>query len=295
MLSLYSSCNRKWAFKYVKGWKVPSQEHGALHFGSVIHEAQAAMYATRSKQAALDMIVKMCPIPDSAAYKYEDCVKFRNKVDRSFEKWYTDLGENDLLNNSILAVEQELPLTLPNGYKMSVRVDRILRDPEADEIFINDTKTTGWSLEKTLEKYLRHDQPRLYIAAVRENFPEWSAPLSGWRTDVVYAKAAPRSPGGFSLRTQRSDIVSFSDAEIDDCLLSYAGVVDDIASKLRYVNEEPLRSLFPANYGHCDAYNRLCEDKDVCPYIDSQEEPPANLELDPWLEAGTVLDSFKEV
>jgi len=294
-LSLYRNCNRKWAFKYIKGWKKPAALYSPLHFGSVIHEAQAAMYLTRSKQAALDLIKDMCPVPQADALAYEDRRNFRNKVDISFEKWYTVLGENDLQNMSILFVEKEVPLTLPNGFKMTVRVDRILRDPETNETFINDTKTTGWSIEGTLEKYLRHDQPRLYIAAVRENFPELVDSLSGWRTDVLFSRRAPRQPSGFNTDAIRSDIVSFTDEEIQDCLLSYAGVADDIASKLDHLGKEPLASLFPANYDRCDDYNKQCEYCPGCVDIDRQAEPPANLELDPWLERGTVLNLFKEV
>ena len=294
-LSLYSSCNRKWAIKYVKGFKVPTDLHGPLHFGSVIHEVQAVLYGTRSLEASKDKLIEMCPVPASDALAYEDRMEFRKKVEMAFDKWYKVLGENDLKNMSILFVEKEIPLTLPNGFKMTVRVDRILRDPETGETFINDTKTTGWSLEGTLEKYLRHDQPRLYIAAVRENYPELVDSLSGWRTDVLYCKKAPRSPGGYNTRAVRSSIVSFTDEEIQDTLMSYAGIVDDIAGKLKYVNEEPFSSLFPANYGHCDAFNRRCEYSDICIQAGHIEEPPANLEIDPWLAEGTVLDLFKEV
>lgn len=292
MLSLYSACNRKWAFKYLRGWKVPGDLYGPLAYGHAIHEAQAAMYATRSVKAAHDMINKLAPWKD---HKDEMKRLFRKKLDIGFEKWYTEIGENDLKNLSIILVEKELPLRLPNGYTMTVRVDRILRDPSNNEIFINDTKTTGWSFDGTQSKYMIHDQPRLYIAAVRQNYPEWTEALTGWRTDLIYIKRASRSPGGFSCRVGRSDVISFTDAEIEDTLISYAGLTDDIAGKLQATETEPLASLFPANYGNCDAYNRICEYHSICPMIDRQEEPPADLELDSWLADGIVLNSFKEL
>ena len=90
MLSLYSSCNRKWAIKYVKGWKPREESYGALNFGSVIHEAQASFYANRSKEAGLEMIKRLCPPLSDGNINYEKQKEFRKKVDLSFEKWYTN-------------------------------------------------------------------------------------------------------------------------------------------------------------------------------------------------------------
>lgn len=294
-LSLYQSCNRKWAIKYTKGWKVPTELYSPLHFGSVIHEVQAVFYEEKSYEKAKAKIKELCILPKEDALAYEDRKDFRNKVDTAFEKWYTTLGCNDLEYMEILFVEEEMPLILPNGYRMTIRVDRVLRDIETGEIFINDTKSTGWSLEGTLEKYLRHDQPRLYIAAFRQNYPELADALSGWRTDVLFCKKAARQPSGFSTRVVRSTIVSFTNEEIEDTLLSYAGVTDDIAGKIPFLGKEPLASLFPGNYANCDAFNRRCEYAAVCAGVDRISEPPANLEIDPWLAEKTVLNLFKEV
>lgn len=289
-LSLYANCNRKWAFKYLKGWKVPEERYSPLHFGSTIHEMQEAFYSgadgpLRSAFARMD---ELLPTKNAT----ENLLNFRDKVDKTFRKWYSELGQKDIEAHEVFWVERELPLTLPNGYEMTVRLDRAIR--EADSFYINDSKTTGWSLDGTLANYMLHDQPRLYIAAVRQNFPEMLDDFVGWRTDGIFCKRAPRSPGGYNIKIRRSPSVSFTDLQIQDVLMSYAGLVDDIKGKVPYVDKEPYASLFPANYGHCQAYNRNCEYIDICPFVDTQDEPPANLEIDPWLAAGTVLDSFKE-
>lgn len=291
-LSLYSSCNRKWAIKYVKGWRTPQEKYSPLHFGSVIHEMQEAFYKAKSAHLghALARLNALCP-PQGAT---ENMKTFRDKVDKTFRKWYDELGQYDLVERKILSIEEELPLTLPNGYEMTVRLDRAMEEASDGEIFVDDTKTTGWSLDGAISQYMMHDQPRLYILAVRQNKPEWLEKFSGWRTTGIYCKKAPRSPGGYNIKIRRSPPVMFTEDQLNDTMMSYAGLVDDIKGKIPYVGTEPMASLFPANYGHCDAYNRVCEYMDVCPIIDKQDEPPANLEIDPWLAAGTVLDSFKE-
>lgn len=290
-LSLYANCNRKWAFKYLKGWKVPEERYSPLHFGSTIHEMQEAFYKAEDNHMLSANRRKDQLLPPMNAT--DNLVIFRDKVDKTFRKWYDELGQKDIEEKTPMLVEQEMELTLPNGYVMTIRIDRAIQEPDG-EIYINDSKTTGWSLDATLEKYMRHDQPKLYTAGFRQNYPELLDDFSGWRTDGIFSKKAPRSPGGYNIKIRRSPSVTFTEAEIDDVLMSYAGIVDDIMGKVPYVGQEPYRSLFPGNYGHCDAFNRRCEYSQICPFIDTQDEPPADLEIDPWLAAGTVLDSFKE-
>ena len=291
-LSLYTACNRKWAFKYLRGWRVPEELYSPLHFGSVVHECQGAFYSAKTNhlRAARKRLDELCP-PTGGT---ENMEIFRDKVDKTLGKWYTQIGEQDLQDFNILMVEEELPLTLPNGYQMTVRVDRVMENREDGEIFVDDTKTTGSSLDKAIGQYMMHDQPRLYILAIRENKPEWTEHFTGWRTTGIFCRKAPRSPGGYNIQMRRSPPVSFTEDQLNDTLLSYAGIVDDIEGKLQYVGTEPLASLFPANYSNCNSYGRICEYFDMCPLVDRQDEPPANLEVDPWLAEGTVLKSFKK-
>jgi hypothetical protein len=292
MLSLYSACNRRWAFKYLKGFMVPTDNYSPLHFGSVIHEVQEAFYRNPETpmKAARKRLDELCPPIDSS----ENMENFRDKVDKTLKVWYDTVGQEDIEKRNILAIEEEMPLTLPNGYKMTVRVDRVLQNKDDGEVFVDDTKTTGWSLDCALRQYMMLEQPRLYIQAIRQNKPEWLEAFSGWRTTGVYAKKAVRSPGGYSIKVRRSPPVMFTEDQLTDVLVSYAGIVDDIQSKLSYLKDDSTASLFPANFGNCNAYNRVCPYYDFCANIDRIEVPPANLEVDPWLASGKVLDSFKE-
>lgn len=283
------TCPRKWAFKYVRGFKgLDEAEH--LVFGSAVHESQAEYYLNDfSYDEMLDKASSF--LQDKGGQWYE---KLKEKVNVALDAWYEDIGQHDAENMEVLECEAEDSVLLPNGFRMSVRRDRVLRDKRTGEIFINDTKTTGWSLDGTIRNYMLSDQPILYIASIKQNKPEWFESLSGWRTDAIYVR---KLKSGWKTQCRRSDVSTFTSEEIDDCLNSYASITSDIAYKLQCTLEdkEPVGIHFPCHYSGCLAYNRECEYKAICTEVNNMTVPPSNFEVDSWLEKGTVLDGFKDL
>ena len=284
MLSLYKTCPRRWAFKYLKGFK-SKDSTDALNLGSAIHETQALYY--------LGMDLDACLI-ELRAFLGENTHLFPKALEM-FKAWEKELGQYDRKNCTVLAVEEEAELKLPNGYKMSVRWDRVLLDNKTKEVFISDTKTTGGSASRTLQLYSYSDQPKLYIAAVLQNKPFWLKQFTGWRTDVIYGREL--KSGRVNTEVIRSAIVSYSETDIEDTLLSYADLTSEIASALLDIEagNATIQERFRSQNENCFNYNRLCPYHSFCSEIDSMEEPPANFELDPWISSKIVLDSFKEI
>lgn len=290
MIALYQSCPRAWAFKYVKGFKdktVP--EH--LILGSGIHEAHEVFYESGFSRNAM--------MGRAEEFFNEHDPLLLNKALVMLEIWFQKVGINDLSMSKVLGVEQEVYLTLPNGFVMSCRMDRLLQDKRSGEVFICDTKTTGWSLEKTLRNYTYHSQPQLYFMAARETLPGITENCRGWRTDGIYAKA--RISGGvptgdWYTDATRSETVVFHEKLLEDTKNSYAVVTDNIAYSVTSSDEgEPLSLCFPKNNEHCLAYNRVCPFYSICHQIDELDGVPANFELDPWLESGEVLNNFRNL
>ena len=101
--------------------------------------------------------------------------------------------------------------------------------------------------------------------------------------------------GNINTEVIRSEIVTFTDEEIEDALIGYATLVDDLAYKLMNVqNGESISSNFIPSNDACLDYGRLCPYYHVCHQIDKLDVPPANMEVDPWVAEGKVLDTFKE-
>lgn len=183
---------------------------------------------------------------------------------------------------------------------MTGRLDRLLRDKKIDEIFIDDTKSTGWNLNATLRNYTYHDQPKLYYAGFLDTYPEYAEKCKGWRTDGVYVRekmSKGSGTGEFFGEAERSSIVTFKTGQIEDIRNSYASFIDDMAYKLSLVEKGGERPsvAFPACGSHCLAYNKPCEFYAYCHNVDKNPTIPGNFEKDNWVDDGTVLDQFRKL
>ena len=287
MLNLYKQCPRKWAFKYIKGFQ-PQGKQDPLTLGSSIHEAQALFYNGAT----------LAEVTNFLGDFLEDSPHLLRKAHAMFMAWYDIIGIHDKDNMIPLAVEVEAPLKLHNGYTMTVRWDRVLLERNGGEIFINDTKTTGGSLLKTIQNYNYSDQPKLYIASVLQSQPEWLKQFRGWRTDCIrgFESKGKYTTGNITTEVKRSEIVSFTPEEIEDTLIGYSVLTDDIKFKVQSVIEggEPIRAHFYDTSDFCLSFGRVCPFKTICHQIDHIEEPPANMEIDPWVKKGTVINTFLE-
>lgn len=290
MISLYIDCPRRWAWKYLRGFKsIMTPEY--LIFGSCIHEAQEVYYLTWDIDAAIERALEFL---STAVMPDEWRIPITEKVAFTLATWYEEIGRFDSEEMEVLAVEREVNLSLPNNFSMSMRWDRVLRDKEADEIFVSDTKTTGWSYTGTVQNYMVSAQPFLYVLSAFENEPDWRANLSGWRTDCLYVR--PLKRGGYSHEFGRSEVTRPAVQVMEDCRNSFASYTSSIKWALDGVAEgDPISVNFPRNFGNCVSFGKKCPFIPICHRIDNMDMPPEGMEIDSWLEERVVLDSFKEV
>ncbi len=290
-LKLFQLCRRKWAFKYLLGFK-PQEQTSALDLGSAIHEAQELFYKGAS---FTETIAKGRDILLAHGYEKDSDEMKRMKV--SLTVWCQQYGTEDRKLGSVKEVEKEYKLELPNGYIMTIRVDSLMETP--DGIWIRDTKTTKKGASAALRQYMYSPQPVLYYAALRQNLPPSDRErLLGWRTDVISSKVLV---AGAKAEAIRSPLIQPSEQRIADVLLGYADLTDQIADSLDRYEEgvEDLRSIFPVNYSGCLDYFRECGYYTLCPhfkdYFDGKKEPPSNITIDPWLDERTVLKTFDNI
>lgn len=289
VMSLYQDCPRKWYFRYKLGWRVKAITD-PLALGSAIHEAQEAFYLNN--------------------FDYDKCVArgkeiirelnpmLENKLISALYIWWTYIGRYEHERVKVLLVEEPITIKLPNGFNMTGRLDRLLQDVEYEDIFIDDTKSTGWDLVKTLRNYTYHDQPKLYFAGFQDTFPDLAKDCKGWRTDGIYVRERLQrgeGTGEYYGSAERSTIVSFLDGQIEDIRNSYASYIDDMAYKLSAVEvggEKPSIN-FPGCSSHCLAYNKVCEYYNYCHKVDQEQSMPHLFTYDEWVDDGTVLNQFR--
>lgn len=291
VMSLYQECPRKWYFRYVLGWRTNTLTD-PLAMGSAVHEAQEVFYENnfdygKCIDRGLEVINDLNPL-------------LKDKVASALHIWNGFIGRFEREKVEVMMVEEPITINLPNGFNMTGRLDRLLKDKETEEIFIDDTKTTGWDLTKTLRNYTYHDQPKLYYAGFQDTFPDLAKDCHGWRTDGIYVRerlSKGQGTGEYYGHAERSTLVSFLDGQIEDIKNSYASYIDDMAYKLASVEkagEAPSLS-FPGCGGHCLAYNKICEYYPYCHKVDKSPTMPHNYTLDPWIADGTVLDQFRKL
>lgn len=246
MLKTYMGCPRRWYIKYGLGWKPKdSDQSPALTLGSAIHDT-IEVYLNEGKDVSI-----------LEADKIKDPV-LRERYLKMFSAWLAYWKE-ELSLWTILEVEQEHIIKLPNDFPMSLRVDRIMQNNESGFIYIVDTKTTGWSLEGTVQSYMYDAQPLIYHAAIYQNRPEWIPQFRGWLTDVIYQK------GKAGAKTLLSEPVYYLESEVNEFLSSMAMVTTDISSGLEVEDPVEQRMMFPAYKGfNCRAFNSVCPYNDIC-------------------------------
>lgn len=291
VMSLYQECPRKWYFRYVLGWRAKALAD-PLALGSAVHEAQEVFYNTNFNydkciDRGLEVIKDLNPL-------------LTDKLASALHIWHGFIGRFEREKVKVLLVEEPIDIKLPNGFVMTGRLDRLLQDLETDEIFIDDTKTTGWDLTKTFRNYTYHDQPKLYFAGFKDTFPELATKCNGWRTDGIYVRerlSKGVGTGEFYGHAERSPIVTFLDGQLGDIRNSYASFIDDMAYKLALVEKEgESPSLaFPGCGSHCLAYNKICEYYNYCHKVDESPSMPHNFTRDEWVDDGTVLNQFRSL
>lgn len=289
MLSEFQSCERLWAWRRIRGFR-PTRTEDYFITGGIVHEAQEVFYGGQwnSLNDAWEATMRrahelIAQIPE------DDRDRLGNIIKRFLKVWYTEIGTKDLETLRVVAVEEEQTIQLYNGFEMTVRLDRAFYDKETREIFIDDTKTTGWSLEGTLRNYMYNDQPKLYVLSFLDD-PLFDQ-IAGWRTTCLYVN-------GKVERAQRSGIVMPTLEELEDVKRSYTVLTDDIASKLHehYDNGTPITACFSRNGSNClNKYGRTCPHIEHCHKIDDMDYHPEGFELDPWLAEGVIQDAFKEL
>ena len=283
-LKLYLTCPRKWAWKYLKGFK-SSDKAEPLNLGSAVHEAQETFYLTGSEQKALDkgnsILVNLGWNPELEPDIY---ARFNVGV----KEWIKQLGQLDLDSNSVEATEKQYELKLSNGYVMTIRVDTLMKDAEIGR-YIRDTKTTKSNPEGTIQQYMYDPQPILYISALRQNGVE----VEGWKTDAIamaVLKAGPRA------QIKRSDLVCPPDAVIRDVEDAYTDLTYNIKESINAVSGgSSICHAFPRNPLSCYNYYKPCPYYNICHSIDEVEEPTLGFTMDPWLKERTVLSTFDAI
>ena len=291
--NLYQNCPRKFFLRYIARL-VPKTTSPELIFGAAFHEGKATFYKTHSKEKAIKKALKEMK-DRRTEYQDDDVWQVDyEKMQVLLEAWINQYGYEDLKIYKILGVEMDLSGTLPNGMKISGRLDLVVQDKSSSVVYIFDTKTSGSSWKLTELNVYNSDQATGYIWLMKKNFPELN--VVGLIADIAYWNRKTENPDNILLR--RGDLVYRTVHDLAIYEQEVGSILMDISQRVQAFRENlyPANALFPKNTFYCNAYFRECEYRDICRYdVTLKGRAPVGFKRDRYNKKLYTLDTAVEV
>jgi hypothetical protein len=277
---LFGDCPRKWAIKYILGFKELKTAR-PLIYGSAIHEGMEVFYETNSKDKMIETVLNYLDLHSSNYINPNDCTKDKTKATDSLEYWYDTYGQYDLEKFDILGNELAFTYRLENGLDYILRPDRLIKEKSTGHIYVLDTKTTGVSVTYTVRRIAKSDQPVGYLAGIK---PIYGNAFRGWISDIIVATG--RKVDAFRPEPLEYDPYVFKLWEY-----SLMSLIEDLTGRYKMLNDGgSLEFLFPYRKSACSVYS--CPYQEICTKhltLDSNPEDYGFI-LDPWIKESKVKD-----
>lgn len=237
---------RNWFLKYVIGIK-PRFTSPALLKGGALHEARAEFFQSGFDTGAMLKTYKDELTSRSPEYeRQEDFYRDLALGEVMLQAWAFEMGPvyADLWE----PIEWEQPYEFdigPEGmFKFTVRPDTVCRNRQNGTFAVFDMKTTGWSIDKTIEQAQSEDQITSYLWAMRKAHPEWN--IRDGFIDVIFCRSGKTGPG--VPQCQMSEPIYRTDLDLTIFELNIVGLIAEISQKVvAYKQGVPWPLLFPRN------------------------------------------------
>ena len=275
-LNSYQTCNWKFYIRYILGIASPFTAPPLL-FGGAIHESKAVWYKTGSENKTLRALQRSIEERETEYQNPEGSDSDILYGELLMRAWIQEWGKDDFKFYDILSVEEPCNAILPNGYKISMRSDVILRSKQDGRTILGETKTTRFSVAVTEAGVQNSDQITLYLWVLRKAHPEWD--IEACMADIMYQNHGV-------VKCPRTDLIFRTQADFLHFELQTVTLLSEISQKIRALNDFPHAQLFPrhAAPGVCTSFNRPCEYQDICRSRLIGGHAPEGFRLDPWVD-----------
>jgi PD-(D/E)XK nuclease superfamily len=258
-LELFKVCKRKFYLTHVKHI-TPAQKAYMLIFGGAFHDAKAKYYKSKgdldaaiaSFKAALSRDAKIMEEPD----KWLPFLAERGPI--MLARWAEVFGRNDLANYRVMAIEKVLKVTLPNGMRITVKPDAVVRS-SSGAVYLMETKTSFYSGNLQEESVALGDQATMYLYAYHKAAGKAAA---GVVPDIIYWNRNSRKTS--DIECSRGRLVTRTASELMDFEQGLMGDFTDLSARTAAVKRYPISQLFPRTTSWCLSYNRKCEYAEIC-------------------------------
>jgi len=290
----FNDCKRYFFFRYVMGWE-SSFLAPPLLMGGAFHDGKAKWYETGDAKAAVGEFRDSLRAGADRIESKADLQSIATRGETLLKLWIDHYGEDDLERYKILGVEKELTARLPNGFRITVRLDALVED-NAGRARILESKTGSFSYNLTEINVRVGDQATVQIYAVRQLMPKLN--LIGVEPDIAYWNKGKHATED-SIIIKRADYVMRSSDDLRDFELYTQDTLIDIAQRTAGVLSGKFRPIevFGRNTDWCFSYHRVCPFLDICRTRAGDNlkgtPVPTGLVRTGWKEKNDILDLVK--
>lgn len=264
--NLYQCCPRKFFIKYFCRI-IPKNTHPALVQGSAFHEGKAVFYTHKSKspkvreQAAIKTALGILAESRAELGSDEIYKDLEYRLPNLLHYWIEDIGLNDLRNYKILFVEKQLMVPIKNtNYMMTIRPDTILQDRQHGQIYIMETKTSGFSIRVTQQAVELGDQATSYIFGAKKVL---GLEIEGCVPDITYWNKNTQDVK--NIKNERGAIIFRDEYALGAFEKGVAQILTEINQKAQaYKQGYDPWVLFPRNSFYCTSFASPCAYANIC-------------------------------
>ena len=286
-ISTFKDCPRSFYFKYIM--RLSSQrEHSFFILGSALHGG-IELFFRGHPQEVCEAYAEVYIEHNILVYKDEErMLKDRHKAPLMIRQWFVEYVRSGIEDRyDFIEAEVEHMISLPNGYPMTVRLDRLMFDKELARYVIFDIKTTSRSLATPINGLKLGDQALMYLYAVKQVY---GSDPAGLVADVIYHRDLV---GGPKIECTRSQPLTFSPYAFIQWEMNTIAWLSEISQKVKAfkLGTWPEEVLFPRKGGYgCGN----CPFNDICRRKINVDELPSGFVRDTWsggTEAMVLLQS----
>lgn len=262
--NLHQCCQRKFYIKYICRL-TPMFVAPPLVQGSAFHEAKEVYYKTGVTKKAVDVAVAFIKKNQSTLEFKEDYDKILYRVPILILRWIERFGEYDRKIYKFVAIERHFKVVLPHvdgvpDITVTIKPDAIVQEKGSKDIYIMETKTSGFQIETTNMGVQTGDQATSYIYAVQKNLKK---EVRGVIPDIAYWNKNAKSED--NIQIVRGDIVIRKDRDLEVWEKSVRQEFLEISQKVEALKKGyDEDALFRRNTFYCMSYGKPCEFANIC-------------------------------
>ena len=247
--STFKSCPRKWYLRYIIGWS-PERLAAPLMLGIAIHHAFERYWKENA-----DLEATFEGEFDRLGAAAVDLIKWgvdRKRGQLLLSTWKRTREAAERERYSVVAIEETHTVSM-GDYGFTVRPDIVLYDRDNDRTVIRDTKTTGYSVDATVDSVKNGDQMTAYIWGWNATHPDQPAEFG--LVDVLYNR-------GSVYRTEQSDPLYVTRYAQQLFALGMYGTILDLSYRVEALDDTPHEMLFGRCADMCSRWG--CEYLEIC-------------------------------